>query len=211
VRRLPNKTETPPGGWRYTVPETSKTVGPYSGITQLLENLKGHYHAAAYEQPGNLPELIEKQICDENPEYCGEEGVPSMTQRFLKETKHTFHAALRCLATLVSHRAGSGERPQLADQERRALTCVACPKNQPIQQCSTCNNKSLNNLIEKIAGAKKTSVDAQLQYCEVCHCGLRAKIATMHSAIWTHMPENQKKQLPESCWIILEAKEKGNL
>lgn len=211
MRSLPNRVNSPPGGWQFVAPETGHRIGPYNGLVQLTENIRAYYKSVGYPMPTNILALVEQQICDNNPTYCGDLEPRTFVQRAVKDVKHTFHAAVQCISTLVSHRAGTGERPALEDQERRAQVCVVCPKNQPIQKCSTCSNKQLNTMIEKIAGAKRTSVDAQLQYCEVCHCGLRAKIATMHSAIWNFMPESQKEALPETCWILTEAGDKGLL
>jgi len=206
--RLPNYTNSPPGGWRYVVPETGKTIGPFSGRKQLKDVLGGHYQSAGYTMPGDILDKVEAQICENYPEYCGE-APQGYVERFVEGTKslyHTFSAARQCLATLVSNRAGSGERPTQELREARAKTCVECPMNQEIQKCSHCNLSTLNSLINKLAGAVKTKYDDQLKFCAVCHCNLRAKIATKHEAIWNHMPQSQKERLPENCWLVTEAK-----
>lgn len=202
---MPNYTNTPPGGWTYSVPQTGKTIGPFTGWIQLRDQLSAHYHAAGFEMPGNIFELVEDQICAAQPEHCGdapkEDG--SMAKLY-RESKHTFQRAMQCLTTLVSHRAGSGERPSMEQQEIRAKTCVACPQNTDITPCSICNIRSLKGLINKLAGAKPTSVDKDLKFCAVCHCANSAKVATKHEAIWTHMPQSQKDLLPETCWLKTE-------
>jgi hypothetical protein len=161
--------------------------------------------------PGDIFERVEAQICSNYPEYCGEppQGYVERFAARVKSAYHTFHNARNCLATLVSNRAGSGERPSQALLEARAGTCSECLMNLPIQDCSTCNKTALNSLIQKLVGAGKTQYDSQLQYCAVCHCNLRAKIATKHEAIWRHMPQAQKDRLPASCWLITEA-QNGN-
>lgn len=208
---LPNLTNTPPGGWRYTVPETGIVRGPFSGWHQLYDDLKSHYQATGYKIPENIFDLVEQSICKDFPEYCG--APTSFIQRVgnaLKSMGHTFNAAHRCLITLVSHRAGSGERPSQQQINARAEVCASCPMNQDLEFCSTCNIATLNRLVQKIAGSMTTPFDAQLKSCAVCHCNLKAKIATKHEAIWNFMPEDQKKLLPETCWIKTEfaAKEK---
>lgn len=205
TRSLPNLSTTPPNGWRFVVPETGKRIGPFTGWVQLRDQLAAHYHAAGYEMPADIFQLVVAYICDQEPTYCGDEqAVPAAPQGLLTATRHTFHAAVQCLSTLMSHRAGSGERPSAELQEQRARVCVVCPANTDVQGCSVCNWRTLKGLIEKLAGAKPTSVDSQLKFCSVCHCSNRAKVATKREAIWSHMPEGQKKALPAECWLVTE-------
>ena len=208
---MPNKTNTPPGGWVYQVPETGKRIGPFSGARQLHDVLRGHYQSAGYDFPGDIMDKVEAQICENQPEYCSEppRGVIGRAWDSLKNMGHTFNAARQCLVTLVSNRAGSGERPSQELRELRARTCVECPMNQEITPCSHCRMDTLNSLVTKLSGATKTSYDSQLKFCAVCHCNLRAKIATKHEAIWNHIPKEQKERLPQNCWLISEAH--GNL
>ena len=212
---FPNLTNTPPGGWKYIVPETNQRRGPYSNWPQLFEDLQAHYQATNYESPLDLFERVEKQICEEYPEWCGAAPLaPTFIQRLgetLRSIGHTFHAAHQCLAALVSHRAGSGERPNQVLANQRAATCAECPENGEIESCSHCNIRTLNSLVEKLVGTIKTPHDEQLKYCKVCHCNLRAKISTKHEAIWNHMANRQKQKLPETCWLVTEnaAKEKS--
>jgi hypothetical protein len=156
--------------------------------------------------PENIFDLVEQSICAEFPEYCG--ATPSFVRRVIdgvKNASHTFHAAHRCLITLVSHRAGSGERPSQELANARAAVCADCPMNQEIHACSHCNIATLNRLVEKLVGKITTPYDSQLKACAVCHCNLRAKISTKHEAIWRFMSLGEKKQLPANCWIITEA------
>ena len=206
MNHLPNLTNTPPGGWRYVVPETSKTIGPFTGWVQLKMNLEAYYATIGYPVPADLFAKVEEQICAANIEYCGESYSGMVVGKAVAGAKHTFHAAVQCLGTLISHRAGSGEKPALELQEARAQVCVACPNNTDITPCSVCNISVLKNLIQKLVGAKKTSVDAELKYCSVCHCANSAKVATKREAIWKHMPDWQKKGLPPTCWIMVEEK-----
>src|SRR6188474_974395 len=72
MSHFPNYVNTPPGGWRYVVPETGKTIGPFSNWKQLRDVLAGHYMSAGYDMPGDIFEKVEAQICNNFPEYCGE-------------------------------------------------------------------------------------------------------------------------------------------
>lgn len=207
-RALPNTVTTPPGGWRFKIPETGKVIGPFSGYKQLADQLGTYYFSTGYPPPKDLFNVVQEYICAEQPEYCGAPAPESSIGRAYKETKHTFHMALQCLNTLVSHRAGSGERPSFELQEKRAAVCVQCPMNQDTQACSVCNLRTLGGLIKKLVGAKVTSYDSRLKFCAVCHCANAAKVATKHEAIWAHMPERQREALPPTCWLVTEQKEK---
>src|SRR5438105_1111133 len=98
---LPNTTTTPPGGWKFTVPETGKTIGPFTGFVQLRGVLKDYYATVGYPMPSDIFERVETQLCMANPDYCAE-AYPGMSfGKAVAGTKHTFHAAVQCLATLM--------------------------------------------------------------------------------------------------------------
>lgn len=198
------------------VPETGRRTGTFSSWPQLERVLKDHYSSAGYEMPKDIFDKVEAQICANYPEYCGdpETGFMDRVTDAIGNLRHTFQNARQCLVTLVSNRAGSGERPTQELLEARAAVCVECPMNQELQSCSHCNSDTLNGLVEKLAGARKTPYDSKLKSCAVCHCHLRAKIATKHEAIWNHMNKAQKDALPRegingstiTCWIVSELK-----
>jgi len=199
---LPNVTTTPPGGWRYTVPETSKEIGPFSGWDQLRENLIEHYRSTGYAIPLNLFELVEAQICSKQSDYCAGASVSSRLYVAMGAIGHTFHTALSCLRTLASN--ARGEKPSQELAESRSKVCASCPENKEVVDCSRCNMTALNSLIERSVGAKKTAHDGALKFCSVCHCNLRAKIWTRHEAIWKHTNDSDKERFPESCWLKTE-------
>ena len=197
-------TNTPPGGWRYLVPETGRTIGPYTGFAQLRDNLASHYSASGYAMPSDILDKVEGQICSHTPEYCEESNIISRVASTMRRLSHTFHTAHQCLVTLVSNRAGSGEKPTMELASERAATCAACPMNRQVEGCSGCNFAALNSLVEKIVGGAKTPSDNHLKFCAVCHCNLRAKVWTKLKAIELGMSEAQRADLPPTCWIITE-------
>jgi len=205
-QHLPNLTNTPPNGWRYIVPETGHLVGPFTGWAQLYQNLKLHYDAAGYDMPEDIFDKVEAQICENYQEYCG--GGPSLFKRFVGGVaglSHTYHNAFQCLATLISNMAGGGERPDQTLADSRAAACVECPENGEIEGCTHCNMKTLRHAIERIVGSRKTPSDGALKFCKVCHCNNKAKIWVKHEAIWKFTSDANKKRLPETCWLKVEA------
>lgn len=199
---LPNYTTTPPGGWRYQVPETGRIVGPFSGWDQLKTNLTEHYRSTGYSIPEKLFEMVEAQICEKQTEYCAPPTIASRLFLAMGAIGHTFHTALSCLRTLASNSVGEKPTQELA--ESRAKVCAVCPENKEIVGCSRCNIGSLNSFIQKVVGAKKTESDGALKFCGVCHCNLRAKIWTGREAIWKHTSDADKVKFPESCWLKKE-------
>lgn len=204
--RFPNMTNTPPGGWKYTVPETGKTIGPYTGFAQLKTELQQHYQASGYPMPDNILDKVEGQICSFNPEYC-EEGSDVLRGIAARgKLAHTFHTAYQCLTTLSANRDANGEKPTMELASARAETCATCPKNTEVSGCSACNFSALDRLVQKLVGASKTPLDSKLKFCSVCHCNLKAKIWTRLAAIEKGMSDDQMKELPETCWIVTEGK-----
>lgn len=202
---LPNKVNTPPGGWAYRIPETGKTIGGCASLTQLLGRVREHYRAAGYAEPKDLEAKIEAYICNTVEGYCSDEfGRTPLT--ISEQMSHSFHAVLQGTATLVSWVAGGSERVSQEQAELRAKVCVGCEHNLPPVGCTGCNIGALQNLVNKIVGGRKTSVDEQLKACNVCSCGLRAKVHLPHATIWPHMSEKQRSRLPDFCWLKLEAK-----
>lgn len=209
---LPNITNVPPGGWEYKIPETGKVVSG-SNLNDIRGKIDSQLIGGGYQIPVDINQKIEAYMCglermngycEERPTSIFDTAPKSLTAA--GNLYHTFHAAVQCLRTLITHRGGTGERITQEQAETRAAVCATCPKNTTVSGCSKCNDGVIGQLINKIVGAGKTSRDGELKFCEVCHCNLSAKIWTKHEAIFKHMPEGQKKSLPESCWILTESK-----
>lgn len=201
---LPNITTAPPGGWRYTVPETKQSFAE-SNLEALLKTLKAHYRATGYDVPLDLVERIEAFICAEVPEYCGA-GPSALSQVVgkIEDAVLTFHAVIQGMRTLAGWVAGSGERVALEVAEKRASICARCPLNVQPKGCTGCNMGVLRQLTEKFVGGKRTSYYEQLKACKACACQLNAKVHLPRSNIWPKMSEKQKAQLPSECWLVTE-------
>lgn len=211
-RTLPNLTNVPPGGWEYEIPETKKVLTG-SNLPELKLKIQAQYVGAGYDVPSDLDLKIEAYMCalDRMRDYC-EQRQTSIFDTVAKSLSssgnlyHTFHAAVQCMRTMISHIGGTGEKITQEVAESRASDCAGCPKNSSVAGCLNCNKGVVGQLIGKIVGSRVTKRDGELLFCQVCHCATRSKIWTKHEAIWKHMPEGQKKALPETCWIISESK-----
>lgn len=201
--KLPNKINGPPGGWSYIVPETAVAFSGKASLTQLLDAVRQHYTASGYEVPKDLEAKIEAFLCERLDSYCIDDfGRQPLS--IGEQLSHSFHAVLQGTATLVSWVAGGSQRVAQELADSRALVCSTCPHNQPPQGCTGCNIGALTNLVAKVAGGRKTTSDAVLHSCNVCSCGLKAKVWLPLATMWPHMPERQRARLPAFCWLVKE-------
>lgn len=210
-RTLPNLTNCPPGGWEYKIPETGKILTG-SNLSELRAKLESQYSGSGYAIPLDIDFKIEEYMCglERMHDYCETRSVSIMDRIGKSLTRsgnlyHTFHAAIQCMKTLISHMGGTGERITQEVAEFRSATCAACPMNQNVTGCTNCNKGVVGQLIHKMVGARVTKHDGELMFCQACHCNTRAKIWVKHEAVYKHMPEGQKRVLPEACWIVTEA------
>lgn len=205
---LPNLDTTPPGGWRYVVPETGQRFEG-SSLSELLGNLLAHYKAAGYPQPPDLLQLIEDYICAEEPESCGGQPRAVRADDVLKRgwaasLKHTFTNVVNGTRVLAAWVAGGRHYVEEDLASQRAATCITCPENVEPQGCTGCNMKTLHEVVRSVVGSRSTPHDAKLRACRVCGCDLRAKVHLPHDLLWQHMTQEQKALLPAHCWLLRE-------
>lgn len=204
TNHLPNMTNTPPGGWRYRVPETGQEFnGP--SLDALIQQLLAHYRANGYVEPPDLPLKVESYVCNRVPEYCT--GNEPIKTSFTAGLAHTFHVVFQGTRTLASWAGQRFEKVPIAQAEKRAAACATCAYNQEPEGCTACNIGALRDLTSKIAGNQSTPYDAQLKACKICSCQLVAKTRLPHRVLWPNMSEEQKQQLPAHCWLVTESPE----
>lgn len=203
ILRLPNWTNSPPGQWRYKVPETGQQFGPFPDHEQLLSVVRSHYKANGYEIPSRetLLARFEAEACARAPGYCGDTSAESIGP--MSALGHSFHSALTCLRTLRDHWR-NGERVSAELAEARAQTCDACPRKIEISGCMGCNSASLTNTIALFVKSGKTSRDESLRYCSICDCSQKAIIWINRDAKLKNLSKEQQDALPPTCWIVTE-------
>lgn len=201
ARKLPNRTNAPPGGWRYRVPETNQV---FTGVSEhdLIVKLQAHYRINGYPYPDDMPGRIEHYVCSAEPSYCRDaSGKPG---KWSSKLAHTFHVVLQGSATL-GHWMLKGREfvaQELAD--RRSATCAICPFNEEPQGCTSCNANALRETVAKLVGSRRSRYHEQLKACKVCHCQLQVKVWLPQAILLAHMPAEQQEQLPEHCWLRTE-------
>lgn len=196
---LPNTYNSPPGEWRYRVPETGYTL-KRSNWPELQDALVAHYKASGYPLPPDLFENVEAFICANAPDFC--EGGPVTRPKF--DLAHTFSVVVQGTRTLSNWLVGGRTYvPQLV-AEKRASICVTCVYNTEPQGCTGCNSKVLAEAVQLVVGKRATSFDSRLHACRVCACQLKAKVHLPLANLLKYMPAEQQALLPPHCWLVGE-------
>lgn len=197
---LPNRIQGPPGGWRYTVPETGQF---FSGVTeqQLTERLAAHYKANGLEMPPNIADLIEAFICSEAAGYCVPTTLPPLP--WVKVGSAAFHLVLS-----ATRRLAGDPREQLvapAQAAARAATCLNCPQHAPLEGCSRCNISVFQEAVRLLVGKRTTPHDEKLEVCRLCSCSLKAKVHMPLARLQSMTTPDIWEALPTACWMKTEA------
>lgn len=205
--RVSNLTSTPPGMWKYLVPETGTWVpdrsalgfSKYVAFPDLIKGIKAHYKANSVTVPTNLDELVHDQCCRSIPSYCvDEKGRKDTSAPQFHFDLNTVIQGTLTLADWVIHGSPVESDEVIVD---RTSACDKCQFNQDPQGCSSCNRKSLTRAIEKVVGKRKLASDSKLKSCMICGCSLIAKVRIPKDILLRHMSEEQIKRLPSHCWL----------
>lgn len=202
AQHLPNKTYSPPAGWRYRVPETGQL---FRGVSeyQLKSQLEAHYKANSLPIPADISDRIEQFICAQEPDYCTDShGMKPVGWK--EGALHDFKTVIQGTRTLAAWLLGGKKYVDPAQAESRASTCLNCIQHDTPQGCTSCNSKELKRVVQLVVGDRRTKVHDHLKSCRVCHCQLAAKVQLPHSVLWSNMPAEQRERLPKTCWLITE-------
>jgi len=75
-RYLPNRTQAPPGGWKFEVKETG-AVFEGNSLGEVVEMVRKHRAVNGLEQALDGEKEIEDAVCERVPQYCTSE-VPEL-------------------------------------------------------------------------------------------------------------------------------------
>lgn len=191
---------TPPGQWRYLVPETGTWLRGYWALTDLMSDLTKHYVVNKLQWPGDGPmkQRVLSQLCPQLPKgYCKDSEAPI---GFWKRVRTTFSELVQGTSTLGEW-LRSGRKVDPAEANERASICIKCPQNQEPEGCVGCNMPSVQNLVNSLRGGSRTPYDSQLRACNVCGCSLQVKVWVPSDIILKHTPASQLKEFPDGCWL----------
>lgn len=181
----------PPGGWRYTQPETGH---PMKEITfgMLVQRIAQHRANMKIETKGDLAAEIEEALCatmtPENRIAHCEDGTDhpksvhwSMVERFLR--------------TAAAYVIGPDSLVSQAEADRRAGICAKCPLNVGLSGCAICR-ATLNTLRTAVTD-RHTEQDFLLGACGVCGCDNRLQV---HVPLPALRAGTGDLAYPDWCW-----------
>lgn len=203
---LHNTSETPPGYWRYLVPETGRRfpdpkLDPgkhYYAPSDLMNDLNHHYKANGLEVPADLFRRVQDQLCLLlPPDRCYYENA---SDRPVVARFHvTFDKVVAGTKSLIGWQMKGRPKASVDTINERSAVCVRCPYNVLPAGCATCNSP-LVALVNAFVGSSKGKHDASIHSCAVCGCALKALVQMPTEIIQEHLSQEQKAALPDYCW-----------
>lgn len=193
MRKFVNKVTFPPNGYKYTCPETGDLL--HGGdFRQLVAMVRQYRERAGLPCPPDLPELIEHNVCNNNPDdFCVgnlEPGDAPAKRISANEVREATRVRLKWPVEKVVVSQG--------EADRRAKICASCPSN--IKGfCVSCDG--LTASIREVIGSRKTIYDSSLGLCTHCACLLAAKCWVSSEAIRAGKRPTNLSEYPGGCWV----------
>ena len=180
-----DKTSIPSGGWLVTWEDQSVRGGDWGDLVSNCHNLTV---SLGKIPPPDLSSQIENALCarlagNANCVPCSKAKQVLGFNSIVRWVKAMYHFAKENKFELVAQ----------DEAERRAEICAKCPLQISTSGCWGC--KGIAGMLPAIAGARKTSFDAQLKACGVCGC---------YNAVSVHLPlaaqQDSSLDFPDYCW-----------
>lgn len=135
-------------------------------------------------------------------------AVPKMSPR-LPLSSHVAGAvaevkrAAKGTAVIVDWLTSGGAPVEKELAEKRASTCVACPKNVEGRWYTVGPAELIRETLELRKDLKlETSQDHSLKSCDVCKCLMRLKVWTPLPFILERTKPEIMAEFPSNCWIV---------
>lgn len=207
--RLHKRGETPPGMWRYLVPETNKWV-PDAAATgsptvftfqDLLDQVRAHYRGNGVPAPGDLQARMEDQCCRSlPPKWCRDERGNKPRHSGLLD--FNWSNVVRGTKALARFLLQGRPRESAGEIDRRSGICKRCHFHRDPRECKSCGGETLGAVARAIVGGETLPSDAGLKACAVCGCGLVAAVRVPREILNEHASEGELQMLPEWCWRV---------
>lgn len=230
---LKSRSTWPPGGWKFTQPETGWSLPPGLGFMQSVDTIIAHRS----RNPRFSLSLDRSVVADEldaytcallknDPNWCSETQprsfiqTPPMPRRVAGEKQQ---APIRKSVAGVSkfiNNAGAGIKVwidwfgngKLVDKnvaDQRALICLKCPENQKgdlMERFGAAVGMEILEIFTSLNALNThTGFDDRLHICNICSCPLKAKVWCPLPVAKKYMDDEMMKKLPDFCWLRAEA------
>jgi len=203
---ITNRSITPPGGWKYTQPESGAVFKSHDYRTwtsDILSHRKANGYAFGEEWEAELLD----QACKENPNYGQSVCKRIMDTKIRPKKRPGFKEAIGFLRVLQSFVKSGGVYVDESIAAERAEICARCPHNQPQDfSCGSCAS-AIMSLLGWLMGKRTLPADYTLNSCNLCGCNLRAAIWFPVSAQKDGLSEEQKiafEGVRGFCWKAKE-------
>lgn len=193
MQALADKSLTPPDGWRYFQRESRQLLRSTS-FNNLVDVVRDHRVANGYPISMDFEREVEMGVCKEIPEACKEVNGRLLPLRM------KIANVMRFTITLGESILKGSPRVDDKEANRRASICSDCSANVRAEGCGGCNSAVVNEMVEKITGAKPTNYDDKLESCKYCGCFNKAQVWFPLDLLQKHTSEEIRKELPEHCW-----------
>ena len=222
--RLKNHNTGITGGFRFIHPETLVTIGPTTSFGDLTIAVREYVKHRGLAPVSELD--MERQICARMPEACRratqreieqsvpvEETVvkgvfppivirpiqPGTARKKLKFTD-VVNATLKLAGWVVKGR----RKVNAQVAESRARVCLGCENHAEVLKDGSpgCCSDPLLRAVDNVVGQGGFPSYNSLGACAACGCSLRAKVQLPLEYV-----RDLKEELPDHCWIVVEAKE----
>ena len=193
--------ETPPGGWKATLPGTNKVISHYD-YTSFIKQYESFCLAnKVYLGPLWVEELL-SDMCEQNmplwSNHCKRAG------KFKPHKMVSFASVMSFLNVLKKWITDGGVFESQEVAEHRASICSTCPMNSKKQLswgCGSCSH-AYNKLLSWMLGSRTTSYANVCGSCGVCGCAINAAVFFPISAQQEGLTDDMKQTFSELdfCW-----------
>jgi hypothetical protein len=187
--------EQPPGGWRYTVPETGLVLRAATPKS-LKAKIASHLSANAIDIPDD--EELDHRICTQmglDERFCGKPPPKPMQGVHPGLSPHLANHFMRTMLQVVYDR----KFVDRAEADRRLAICNACPMACGIGGCWHCNGlfTTVKKLIRKDVGRSAPGKE----WCGACGCNCELKSLIDNDTL-DKAEGKDKPAYHESCWRL---------
>ncbi len=187
---------SPPGGWRYTPPETGVTLTA-SHYSSLKDIVVRHLRANGFEAD---EDIIQDGACRETPAaggWCRKREPKPVAGRLPHLTLAMAERFISTIWEVIKER----KLVPREEAERRLAICMSCPLATSIGGCDSCTTL-YKKMVEMLASKNPLKVEEGKEFCGACGCLLLAKTAIPNTTLDRAEGSEKPRYLEGHCWRL---------
>lgn len=189
---------SPPGGWKYTVPETGVTITAQF-YHLLRQRVVQHLAANRVEVTDEMLLIIEDGACRETQppgSWCARRPPKPVDGKLPFLTLEIAERFIKTVWQVVKERKFVSRE----EAERRLAICMSCPLATSIGGCEGCTTL-YKKMVEMIGKTNPLTVERGKEFCGACGCLLLAKSAIPNATL-DRAEGSTKPRYHEKCWRL---------